>query len=94
MKFFGLRIREPKPDYLDAVLSLENSKRPPLIHSQNRSQTPEGSESPPSDASSQKSADSLTSTIQWTIQSLRDEVQALRPQLSSDSSDSLDIESV
>ncbi|QSZ33258.1 hypothetical protein DSL72_002846 [Monilinia vaccinii-corymbosi] len=86
MKLLGLRIGEPKAEYLDAVVSLENARRRPITPQKHDRTSEDGPEStdtdgslPSSGAASQKSIVSMTSTIPWTIESLRDEIERLEP---------------
>lgn len=103
MKFLGLRIGEARDEYEDVVVSLENTRRLPItfkVHGQPREDRPKSSETdrslPSAGASSQKSTESLTSTIPWTMESLRDAVEAMGPASASnsESGSEFDIESV
>ncbi|KAG4031832.1 hypothetical protein MFRU_008g01910 [Monilinia fructicola] len=92
MKFLGLRIGEARDEYEDVVVSLENTRRLPItfkVHGQPREDRPKSSETdrslPSAGASSQKSTESLTSTIPWTMESLRDAVEAMGPASASNS---------
>lgn len=80
IKILGLRIVGVKPNYLEATVPLEQSKRPVAPEKDSRSSS-DGSGSQTSDrsllssgVSSQQSTDNLRAEF-WTIQSLTDEVQ-------------------
>ncbi|ESZ94463.1 hypothetical protein SBOR_5181 [Sclerotinia borealis F-4128] len=82
MKFLGLRVGEPRAEYLDAVVALAYANRYPDIPKkydrsiedpQNTQKT--GGILSSSDASGQTSTDELTSRIPWTIKNLRDEIE-------------------
>lgn len=79
MKFLGLRIREPKSEYLDATKPIDHIRQlPDAPKRKNRSiedgldrQESDGS-LPSSGVSSQENADSSTPIIARTIEDLRD----------------------